>query len=153
MAERKLTEREVATVDFEQVRIPGKSSQGLIIDDSFFGEDRFVCAEELAPKNVTYRLDRSRIFRMVDYTLSEAVSPGYEPIDVQFARESDIGKAGPFFFADDDGADLAFAEPDYGGFMLADVLYLLDPAVQSMMTEGFSLSGMRGLACRPTRRR
>ena len=67
--------------------------------------------------------------------------PGYEPIDVQYVRESDIGEAGPFFFADDDAADLAFTEPDYGGFMLADVIYLLDPAVQSMMTEGFSFAG------------
>ena len=141
VAERTLSERELDTVDLERVYLPGLSTRGFIADEDYIDDERFVCAEEKTPETITIRLDRRRTFTTVDYELASTARPGYEPINVQYTRELDVGEAGPFFFADDDAADIAFTEPDYGGFMLADVIYLLDPAVQSMMTEGFSFAG------------
>jgi phage tail P2-like protein len=89
----------VASVDFEQVAIPGLAGPAYMTED-FVNDEQFVCAETIKPQLVTIRVDGSYNHEQSQLHL-DTVLPGLEPIDVRYERESDIGWGNSFFFVGD----------------------------------------------------
>jgi len=89
----------VASVDFEQVAIPGLAGPAYMTED-FVNDEQFVCAETIKPQLVTIRVDGSYNHEESQLHL-DTVLPGLEPIDVRYERESDIGWGNSFFFVGD----------------------------------------------------
>ena len=135
---------ERGAVDYERLSTYGTSELDLISDADFVAEDRYVEAapETERPKLFTLRLDRGYSHDLSTLSLSMVV-PDLAPITPRYERDSDIGNAGTWmfvgdFWVDDQNAGYAtYADREDGGDMLlADRIYLLDPAVTEPMTEG-----------------
>jgi hypothetical protein len=90
----------VASVDFEQVAIPGLAGPAYMGTEDFVNDEQFVCAETVKPQLVTIRIDGSYSHEQSQLHL-DTVLPGLEPIDVRYERDSDIGWANSFFFVGD----------------------------------------------------
>lgn len=112
----------------------------------FVGEDCFVGFDLKEPTIYSYRIDTS-----YDHVTSilhlDYLTPSLDPIDVRYERDSDVGTDDLFFFAD---ADFC-ADPNDHSFvgdgseaaeMLADRIYLYDPAVAAPMMRGISFAGI-----------
>jgi phage tail P2-like protein len=144
------------TVDFEQVCIPGLAAAAYIAGEDFEGDDCFVDADELEPELYSYQLDGSYDHVTSELQLS-SLPPGLEPINISYERVSDVGEGGPFFFVGDFAGrndrptiggppmpedEIAVADNGRDAFdMMADRVYLLDPAVQVPLTDGISFAG------------
>ena len=89
----------VASVDYEQIAMPGNAGLAYMTED-FVNDEQFVCAEAIVPQLVTIRIDGSYSHEQSQLHL-DTVLPGLEPIDVRYERESDIGWANSFFFVGD----------------------------------------------------
>jgi len=89
----------VASVDFEQIALPGQAGLAIMTED-FVNDERFVCAEAIVPRLVTVRIDGSYSHEQSQLHL-DMVLPGLEPIDVRYERNSDIGWGNSFFFVGD----------------------------------------------------
>jgi len=166
----------VASIDYEQVSIPGNAGMAVMANDDFVNDDeRFVCAEKVVPQLVTMRIDATYNHEESQLHL-DTVVPGLDPIDVRYERESDIGWGNSFFFVGDwsDSRNLYTPEPepshpiylpppppntvpdppppvpivyyaDAGydaGRMLADRIFLNDPAIAAVITGGISFVGV-----------
>lgn len=127
------------TIDWKEIRVPGVSVLGFFSDEDAVEEDKFVDWEEKEAVSYNIILDRSFDSHHTELHLS-ALWPGLEPITSTYERNSDVGEAGPFIYADDCFADIDFAEVDYGYLMLADYVYFNDPSVQAVMNKGVSFS-------------
>jgi len=129
-------------LDYERVSSVGLSTMGYVANEDFADDERFVCAEEITPEITTLRLDRA--YEHISSVLHlDTVVPGLEPLDVKYERTSDTGEAGPFIYANADYANEYFADTDWqAADMLADRIYLYDPAVAGIMTEGVSFAGV-----------
>lgn len=137
--QRELVTSTYTAIDYEEIRVPGKSEIGYFVGEDAVGEARFVNWDDVAPQLYNVRLNRSFDDLRTELHLS-SISPSLEPIDVTYERNSDIGDAGPFIFADDGAADIDYSEEDYGALMLADYIYLLDPNINAVMNEGVSFA-------------
>ena len=129
------------TIDYERVSVPGLAGAAFVAGEDHVSEERFVDADELAPRIYSFQLDGS-----YDHVTSElhlsTIAPGLDPMNVQFERDSDVGEAGPFFFVNDH-ADDGFADNGRDAYeMLADRIYLMDPAIAVPMTDGVSFVGV-----------
>ena len=89
----------VASVDYEQIAMPGNAGLAYMTED-FVNDEQFVCAEAIVPQLVTIRIDGSYSHEQSQLHL-DTVLPGLEPIDVRYERDSDIGWANSFFFVGD----------------------------------------------------
>ena len=127
------------TVDWEEIRVPGVSELGYFCDDDAVEEDKFVDWDDTPALIYNIKLDRSFDAHHTELHLS-ALWPGLEPITTTYERNSDVGEAGPFIYADDAFANVDYAEVDYGYLMLADYVYFNDPNVQALMNIGVSFS-------------
>jgi phage tail P2-like protein len=125
-----------ATTDYERYSTIGKSTLGLFIGN-YYGEDRFICAQEVEPKIFTIRLDRNYVHDQSAYGLTTIV-PDLTPLTPRYERNSDIGWGNSFFFLDDFALPYYLGNPDGGGELLADRIYLLDPDVIEPMNQGVS---------------
>lgn len=127
------------TVDFEQVCIPGNAGATFVADDDCADDDRYTDSELQPPKLYSFRLDGSYDHVSSQLHLS-TISPGLEPIDVQFERDSDIGWGDSHFFGGD-FADNFFADNGRDAYeMLADRVYLLDPTIAAPLMDGVSFA-------------
>ena len=129
------TEDTRAALVLERVVIPGKTAHSLIADASFLG-DAYADATDKAPAYYTFSLSRSYLHEDSQLALT-TVPIGYEPRDTRFVRESDQGSRDQAFFVGDT-LGVGFVEIDNGGDLLADVLYLHDPAVAVPQVAGMS---------------
>lgn len=129
------------TVTFERVSIPGRAGGAFIADEDFVTDARFVAGEELAPQVYTFRLDGT-----YDHTTSllhlSTLLPGLTPIDIQYERESDIGWADHFFYVNDFVPEYFADSGRDDAALLADRIFLYDPAVATPMTRGISFAGV-----------
>ena len=129
------------TIDYERVSVPGLAGAAFVAGEDHVSEKKFVDADELAPRLYSYQLDGS-----YDHVISElhlsTVAPGLDPMSVQFERVSDIGEAGPFFYVNDHSDDGFANNGREAGEMLADRVYLIDPAIAVPMTDGISFVGL-----------
>jgi phage tail P2-like protein len=130
---------DAAVVDFERVCLPGKSSLGIVTDEDACGEDRFCCFEEIVPKIYTLRLDRTFSVDASRVVMSSTQS-SLDPITPTFETNSDVGFGDGMVFAGDHSDDRYADQPDGGGFLLADRIYLHDPVVAAPMTAGMSFA-------------
>jgi phage tail P2-like protein len=89
----------VTSIDYERVSIPGKAGVAFMTED-FVNDDQYVCAELIAPKLVTVRIDGSYNHEQSLLHLDQ-VLPGMDPIDVRYRRDSDVGWGNSFFFVGD----------------------------------------------------
>lgn len=124
----------------ERIAVPGRSTFGFFAGEDFAGDDRFAGAAEVEADLVTVSRDEATQTATSTLTLNTA-KPGLVPLDVGFSQESDIGNAGPYFYAGDFAGD-GFAGDDPARDMLVDVMHLFDPAVALPMTEGASFAGV-----------
>ena len=109
--------------------------------EDFVNDDRFSDGDELAPILYSFYLDSSYDHVSSQLHLSTLV-PGYDPINIQYERDSDIGEGGPFIFEKDFVED-GFADNGRDAFeMLADRIYLLDPKIQLPLMRGTSFVGI-----------
>lgn len=116
-----------AGVDYERITIPGLAGDAIFSGDSF-SDVNFVDAVTLAPSTHTVALDR--LYRRIDADLITTVVPiSHAPIDTTFERESETWDEPWGVYADWSYSDNHFLTPDISAEMLADVIYLLDPAV------------------------
>ena len=135
---------ELGVVDFERVSTTGRSTIGGYFADVDFVGDRYVCFEEIKPKLITLRLDRSYSHDASILSLT-TVTSSLTPITPRYERNSDIGDGDACSFVNDHadgppGADV-FADPEDGGDrLLADQIYLLDSDVVDPLVEGISFS-------------
>ena len=100
----------VASVDYEQIAMPGQAGLAYMTED-FVNDEQFVCAEAIKPTLVTIRIDGSYSHEQSQLHL-DTVLPGLEPIDVRYERESDIGWANSFFFVGDWSDSRNIVNPD-----------------------------------------
>ena len=135
---------QLGVYDFERLSTSGSTVLGGYFADVDFVGDKFVCFEEVTPKLITLQLNREYFHDSSKLGL-EAIMPGATPLSPRYERNSDIGDGDACSFVDDpaegpSGADF-FADPEDGGDrLLADQIYLLDPAVAEPMTEGVSFA-------------
>ncbi len=147
----------VAT-DIELVGLNGSMPLGFACGDYTGEDDKFVGTTEVEARLIALNLDTNYWHDSSLLSLTTVFPDSFEIQDPRYERNSEIGTAGPFFFSDDGIAsasrggptpgsapdlDNSFTERDYGGTMLADRIYLIDPAIASPMTEGFSFVGER----------
>jgi phage tail P2-like protein len=126
--------------DYVRVSTQGLATIAVISDDVMVEDDRFVDFCEADPKLITLSLDREYSHDRSVLAL-DTVEPGLVPLTPRYERESDIGDRGPWFFVDDFCDDVTSVDRiDGGDMLLADVTYLLDPAVAEPMTEGISFA-------------
>jgi phage tail P2-like protein len=165
----------VASVDYEQIALPGLAGPAFTTED-FINDEQFVCAETVKPQLVTVRIDGSYSHEQSQLHL-DTVLPGLEPIDVRYERDSDIGWGNSFFFVGDWGDSrnevppeppevnplIYYQPPPYNtvpepphpvpivyyadaGYdaarMLADRIFLYDPAIVGTITGGVSFVGV-----------
>ncbi|MCO5059632.1 MAG: phage tail protein I [Rhizobiaceae bacterium] len=123
-------------VDFERVVVPGLSTCGFALDVSGLDMD-FVDVHEARPQVFSYRLDSTYVHEESELSLT-SVPVGFDPLDVRFLRESDIGDGRGQFFLGVDALDDGFLGRNDGGELLADVLYLHDPDVAAPIVDAFS---------------
>jgi phage tail P2-like protein len=135
--ETSLEERTAAS--FERLSIPGQSTMGFFVDDGAADGHQFVDAGEVFAQLVSLRIDSGYHHEVSTVSLN-TVTPGLEPIDVRQVITSDIGDAGPYIFADDVVVSMNYVGPELAPRMLADTVYLLDPAVAVVMSTGASFA-------------
>lgn len=133
---------QAGVVDFERFSTIGDATHGFVLDRSFIDDPRpraFIGAADVEPKLYTIRLDRSYAHDLSELSLTTVV-PDLEPITPRYERNSDIGTKGPWLHLDHSffGQDEFLDRVDGGDRMLADRVFLLDPAVQAPMNEGIS---------------
>jgi phage tail P2-like protein len=126
--------------EFERVVIPGSCSFGLAADDGAAGND-FADAAETQPQVFSYRVDSTYVREQSELSLT-SVPIGYDPLDVRFYRESDIGNGRGQFFASMDAAHTGFAGANDGSALLADVLYLHEPSVAAPIVDAMSFANV-----------
>lgn len=159
----------VESVDYERVALPGKAGFAVTTEDFVNDDERFVCAEEIVPRLVTIRIDGSYDHEQSLLHL-DTVLPGLDPIDVRYERNSDIGWANSFFFVNDwadsrntfepqpEPEPLIYLPPNVprkytplvyyadAGYdaarMLADRIFLYDPAIVGILSGGVSFVGV-----------
>jgi hypothetical protein len=146
------------TLTVERVSLPGTSEFGIFANDWVMGEDRFVGQESPEARLVTLALDGSYMHERSFLSLTTAF-PTLDPINPRFERDSDIGIAGPFMFADDvfigsegaasGGAGASFTGEDLAADMLADRIFLNDPHVAAPMSNGWSFAGIDRVGMSP----
>lgn len=130
------TDEARSAVDFETVHLPGDAGGALVLDIDAW-DVAAIEAEAARARPYTFALDRS--YRHDDSELSlSTLQPGFDPLDVRYERVSDVGHAGAALALDVDGYDVNAFVVDLGGQMLADRLYLHDPAVAVPLMAGFS---------------
>ena len=128
-------------IDIERICIPGLAGVAFVAGEDMLGEDRFVDADEVAPQLITYRVDSH--YDRTDAALElNVVTPGLEPINVNYERISDIGNGGPFIFVNDFANDYFVGDGREAANMLADRIYLNDPNVAAPMLRGISFVGV-----------
>jgi phage tail P2-like protein len=125
-----------AATDYERVVVPGEDSGGLILDEGALGVS-YLDGQASQPRIYTYALDRTydHIESLLALTMLDV---GLEPQSVRYKRESDIGDAEGRLFLDDGVFDVDVSGRNDGGELLADVLYLLDPAVAAPLVDAIS---------------
>jgi len=129
--------------DYERVVQPGRDANALVLGFGVLG-DAFLGAEEVEPKIFTFALDRT--YDHVESQLAvTAVDVGLEPQSVRYKRESDTGDAEGRHFLGDGALGVDVLGRNDGGELLADVLYLLDPAVAAPIVDGISFLGVSRL--------
>ncbi|RZN24769.1 phage tail protein I [Bradyrhizobium sp. Leo121] len=131
--------KDAEAVDYERLSTAGKSSLGLIVEEDYSDDDRYVCFEEVTPDLYTLRLDRSYSVDASEVTLT-IVTPSQEPITPSYEINSDVGNGNGMVFTEDYSDDRYADQPDGGDKLLAQRIYLLDPAVAEPMTMGISFS-------------
>jgi len=134
-------------VDFERVVVPGLSTCGFAVGLGAAGVDS-VDVHETRPQVFSYRLDSTYVHEESELSLT-SVPVGYDPLDVRFLRESDIGDGRGQFFTGVDGAGFGFAGRNDGGELLADVLYLHDPDVAAPIVDAMSFAGVTRVSFPP----
>lgn len=116
---------------------------------SFCGDNVFVDFDLKTPELISYRIDSSYEHTLSDLHL-DYITPGMEPIDVRYERDSDVGvDTMHAFFANDLAGDPDGAYADKGleaAEMLADRIYLYDPAIAIPMMKGISFAGVDHIA-------
>ena len=128
-------------IDIERICIPGVAGVAFVAGEDMLGEDRFIDADEVAPQLITYRVDSH--YDRTDASLElNVVTPGLEPINVNYERISDIGDGGPFIFVNDFANDYFVGDGREAALMLADRIYLNDPNVAAPMLRGISFVGV-----------
>lgn len=122
----------------ERIVVPGKTANSAVADASFT-DNAFADATDKAPAWYSYALTRSYLHEESNLSLN-TVAVGFEARDTRFRRESERGQRGLDCFVGD-AAGTTFAEPDRAGDLLADVLYLYDPAIGAPQVSGMSFAG------------
>lgn len=136
-------------IEVQRVAVEGLSTVGWFLGEDFLGEPgKFLGAAEREADIITVRLDRAYEMESSELGLT-TVTPGLEPLDTRSRRISDIGNGGPGFFLGADYLGEAFLTEDDAGVLLADVLYLHDPAIAVPMTAGASFLGVDRLGMEP----
>jgi phage tail P2-like protein len=147
-------------VEVEHVSIPGQSTLGFFVGQDFLGDDKFLAGKvsEVEPRLFNVRLDSTYDHETSALWL-DLLLPDFKPRSPRYERTSDIGDAGPylfigdFFIGADDQYELESGETTFGyppaiiqrnraGDMLADRIYLIDPAVPVPFLEGMSFIGV-----------
>jgi len=132
---RVVTSSEARTgVLFEQVIRPAADPLAIFAGEGFYSE-LFVEADEVAQRTYSFAIDRAYQHRSA-VALLDTVPVGYRPRDTRYFRESEQGPAGEGHFADDVLAPDMFVTDDIGDELLADVLYLHNPAVNAPLVDG-----------------
>lgn len=135
-------EEERSGVSFERVSSPGRSSLGFFAGESAAGEDQFVGFAEIDPNIYTVRIDEAFSIQTTQLQLT-TLTPTLTPVTPSFEINSDIGDGNGYFFVGDFCSDQRFvAREDGGARLLAQRMYLLDPAVAAPMTAGSSFAGV-----------
>lgn len=117
---------------------PGKDEWGWVADEAF-ADDAFVEGQTLDPEVYTVRLNGTFTSERETAWLT-TLEPSFEPIEPKWKRETETGDGSLWFFADDGIPGENFAGDDEALNLIADVLYLHDPTVASLMVEGISFA-------------
>lgn len=122
-----------STVVTERVVVPGMNKFYSFVDE-FVASDSFADATDTpAPQFYTITLDKA--YDHLDSSLELSMVPiGFAIRDTRYYRESLIGDGSLYQFADQDFAECAYGGLNDGGILLADVLHLYDPSIQSPIT-------------------
>jgi phage tail P2-like protein len=137
------------TVDWEDIRVTGVSTQGIFADDDVDDDDLmiglavdegFVDVAEENARTYSVRLDRDnwRVDTEITLQMIQPDQLGLVPLTVGYRRNSDVGTVGADLYFDDGAVGVDFIGPDLARVMLADYVYLLDPTVTTPMTETLS---------------
>jgi len=134
-----LTEGEKVGTVFERIVTQGVAGGAWIAGDSAAGLD--FMADWAEPTEFhTYQLDRQYSHTTSRLSLS-TVAIGFEPRDTKYYRESDKGVGLDAFFCGDMAGERYVTLGD-ADMLLADVLYLHDPAVAAIQTAAMSFAGV-----------
>lgn len=121
-------------VVLEQVIRPADDALAIFADDGFYSE-LFAEADEVAQRTYSFAIDRAYQHREAEAFL-DTVPVGYRPRDTRYYRESETAPAGDGHFSDDVLSADMFVTTDIGEELLADVLYLHNPAVNAPLVDG-----------------
>lgn len=130
-------------ISYERVSVPGLSTEGIFVGETAAGEDNFAGFAEKDPRLYTVRLDHTFSIDVTQVHLS-ILTPELEPLTPHHEVNSDIGDGNSWFFVGDFIDDFRFVDWEDGGArLLAQRMYLLDPAVSAPMSQGISFVGDR----------
>jgi phage tail P2-like protein len=125
--------------DYERVHLPGRSTMGFFESDH--AGEHYVEGDEVSATILSMALARTYEHETAQLYLSSLV-PGLDPLSPVTERNSDIGDGGWLMFAGDFAHDTwSYAGEDPAANLLADRVYLHDPAVAVPMTLGVSFAG------------
>jgi hypothetical protein len=117
--------------------VPGKNANATFAGAGFVG-DSFADPTDKSPAYYTFTLSANYVHSESRLSLT-TVPVGYAPRDTRFYRESEIGHR-DFAFFEGDLAGSFFAAADRADELIADVLYLHDPAVAVPQVAGMSFA-------------
>lgn len=139
-------EEQRAGVALERVVTPGKAGRGVIVARSPVGFG-YVGVSNVRPEYFTFALDRSYLHSSSRLALT-TVPVGFQPRDTRYYRESERGLLNGRMHV---GGVVGYCAVgrDRGGELLADVLYLHDPAVAAPRVRGRSFVGFSRISMQP----
>jgi phage tail P2-like protein len=129
---------------------PGISSLGFVIGADAIGSEHYIGVDDVPARRITTRQDQSYSHRWSHLSLS-MLEPTGQPVDVRFDRGSDVGDGGPFFFIGEDVVGERHLSIDPARQMIFDFIYLLDPAISTVMHEGAGFIGVDRIGMRRNR--
>lgn len=134
-------------VRIDRFVIPGVTNKGSVIGRMAVGR-HFVGTAGKNPQVYTFQIDEGYFHRESKLSI-DSLAPGYQPRDIKRYRVSEQGFAGSRLFVGRSPIARTAIGRDQGDYLLADVLYLVDPSIDVPRVQARSFVGYTRISMQP----